>query len=194
MKKLMTALTAALMTLSLAGCSSAAAESKASAASSGKAAEEIKTEYKETADAEALEYKDGSMHEASYQYPSKWRKRQQPSREEIDYTNRSSKDKIEIRYIEGAGADLSGLITGTEWTEPFTQSGDTEEVEIAGVKAVHARGVSQIYTQIIEDCAADLYLIPTASGTVTVTFLHDPKGETDYQPVFDKVLASIKLA
>lgn len=185
MKKGLFVLAAAVMMSALAGCSSASA----SASASSKTA--VDHTYSEKVDVSTLSFEETTFHDMTVSMPKEWSGRKSASADEIDYSIKGSKDSVQFIYVEGATASeemFKTVPTSMSWTPS-----KTEAVELNGISAFHAKGISTVFNVIQEDANTEMYLLQDGTGVVVIVTIQDPEGDVDMTPAFEKILSTVKM-
>jgi len=188
MKKIIKLASALVMAVSLTACSSG----KKTKTASDTGMVKVEENYTQTANKGDYNFVEKSFNGITYKIPEEFRERKLSNREEVDYSIKGTNDKIEIWLAEGVSASEDD-IDSLEFNEEFHQ-GDVSEYDFNGTKGLLVDASSVVYTQIVLDANAELYMIPVEKGCVCVEVIHDPSGSMDYSPLFDEFVGSITVA
>lgn len=187
-------LTAGVLAVSMAACSSPAASKTGSSAKDDEVSR-VTTEYSETVDVESVEYKTETFHEVSYDMVKGWSPRLMSKDDGWTYLISGQKDSIEVHFVEG-GNDVEAMKAFIE-TDEMKEYCDTvvssEEKEIAGMSGLYVEAITTVASTIMEDANIDFYMVPAGEGFFFMSFTFDPRGAKDYSAVYEKLVNSITI-
>ncbi len=188
MNKILKTLAVLGCVVSLSACSSSAASKKSSAEEGIKA---VETKYDKKADVSAMTFVDNEFHGLTFRTPDIMRGRKDSKKEELSFSVKGNKNKLEVLYDDSTALE-EGTAEKLKLDEKWNLL-SSEEKEINGLKVIQCKGVTTVFTQIVEDADSDLYLVEAPEGgVIAFDFIYDPDGEEDYAPVYEEIVNSIK--